>query len=220
MDQLALSKLYKVSLVDVVSSLTSSTYDIQIQRPFSKHTEVINMATPLSTSVNQTLISALKQPVDLQTDTVLELKKLNTAQSTIQHLLLRSNIFPGFMCFIKLALVSTGFYSPSTRCCTLTTEQELREKVWLATLPGPRVINATWLRTFDDNSEECEVPILISSAKQPVTLHVCRESRQIALRTLSGRLSVFYGQQREIPFEPEVDIVYLMYNSAEEDGYN
>ena len=82
------------------------------------------------------------------------------------------------------------------------------------------MIDATWLRIFDDNSEEYEVPILISSVKQPVTLQVCRESRQIALRTLSGRLSVFYGQQREIPFEPEVDIVYLMYNSAEEDGYN
>lgn len=97
-----------------------------------------------------------------------------------KHLL---NAFGGFSLFNKLPT-------------------EIRHQIWLHSLPESRIIEVV----FDVKKN---IGRLLAKGGVPATLQVCRESRQIALRTYSGKLQGASDNDRYFRVDPQREMVYL-----------
>lgn len=83
---------------------------------------------------------------------------------------------------------------------------ELRHQIWTYSLPEARIIEVV----FDIKHG---VARSLAKAVVPATLQVCQESRQIGLKTYSGKLQSSFETDRFFRFDPRRDTIYLIRSS-------
>jgi hypothetical protein len=74
---------------------------------------------------------------------------------------------------------------------------EIRAKIWSLTLPGVRVLHVRSSTTSTAISGEYTTSPISYGGSHPVALHVCRESRGEALRTLTPKFNAFWDLERD-----------------------
>ena len=74
---------------------------------------------------------------------------------------------------------------------------ELRAKIWSLTLPGPRILLVRSPPNCPALTGEYATSPISYGGKHPVALHVCRESRGEALRTLTPKFNAFWDLRRD-----------------------
>jgi hypothetical protein len=87
--------------------------------------------------------------------------------------------------------------------------RELRDKIWDFTLPRQRVVNVTY--NADKNSYTTPIRV-------PMTLHICQESRERALRRYKLSFGAQKGEAR-IYFNFEDDLLYMDMDRPESTTY-
>ena len=83
--------------------------------------------------------------------------------------------------------------------------RELRNKIWDLTLPQQRVVNIR----YNANKNACTTP-----AHSPISLHICQESRERALKRYTLSFGTKEGEAR-IYFNFEDDVLYMDMDRAE-----
>lgn len=96
---------------------------------------------------------------------------------------------------------------------------ELRLQIWKHTLPGPRVIdvNVDYVSPFHPKNHEKDFIQL--NCSPPVVLHICQESREVALNMYTLRLNTTSAPS-PAPLDPETDNISLRWSFEDVDNFN
>lgn len=109
---------------------------------------------------------------------------------------------------LATAMPSVILITTDTPTCFDSLPRELRDKIWQYALPNPRIVKADvvdglWKQTFDYD-HEIDNPRYFY--RIPNLLHICRESREIALKFYQPLLTDPVGHPMFL-FDPENDVL-------------
>ena len=137
----------------------------------------------------QLSLATMKQSMHPELSTLLS--TVHTSTTAIQDLTATA---------ISAGLVSEFIFFPKLPV-------KLRQTIWEAALPGPRILELFYESDFDDEAIERKNEVIRANLVPPTVLHVCRESRQVALKKYMG-LGASYTTCFTL-FNPAEDTIYF-----------